>query len=57
MTCNLLHNAPSVDKGSFRRMRKTDANYALRTNVSSEWRNSHGLEKFPTAANYASEPG
>ena len=38
-------------------MRKTDANYALQTNVSSKWRNSHGLEKFPTAANYASEPG
>ena len=29
----------------------------MRTIVSGEWRNSHELEKFPTAANYASEPG
>ena len=34
-----------------------DANYALQTNISSELRNSHQIEKFPTAANYTSEPG
>ena len=29
----------------------------LQTNVSIKLHNSHQLEKFPTAANYASKPG